>query len=208
MSKIITKYFPNLTQNQISQFNALEGLYVEWNEKINVISRKDIENLYLHHILHSLAITKFIQFNNQSSIIDLGTGGGFPGIPLAIIFPNCQFTLIDSTTKKINVVQNICNAIDLHNTNPKVIRAEAVKEKYDFVITRAVAKIDLLMSWSKKLIHHKQKNAYPNGLIALKGNIDEERKLLPRHEYAEIIPIQKYFEESYFENKCIWYVQI
>jgi len=208
MSSIINRYFPNLSEHQKSQFEALEGLYKEWNEKINVISRKDIENLYTHHILHSLAIAKFIQFTHQTSIIDLGTGGGFPGIPLAIIFPHCQFTLIDSTTKKISVVQAICQETGLLNAKPKVIRAEEEKEKYDFVVTRAVAKIDMLMLWSKKLIHHKQKNAYPNGLIALKGNIEEERKLLPRHEYAEIIPIQKYFEEPYFENKCIWYVQI
>lgn len=207
MDSLLIKYFPELTKRQLEQFEHAASLYREWNEKINVISRKDIDNLYLHHFLHSLAIARFIAFKSGSRILDLGTGGGFPGIPLAIMFPEVHFTLIDGTQKKIKVVQEVVSALDLKNTEPKAVRAEELKDKFDFVVTRAVAKIDQLLLWSRRLIHQKHLNTYPNGLIALKGDVKEELKLLPKHEYREVYPIVKYFPEEYFEGKFILYVQ-
>jgi 16S rRNA (guanine527-N7)-methyltransferase len=203
----IEKYFPDLTQNQKEQFSRLGDLYKEWNEKINVISRKDIDNLYLHHILHSLAIARFINFKKGTKIFDLGTGGGFPGIPLAIMFPDSSFTLADGTVKKIVVVNEIINSLGLSNATGVSQRAEETKDTFDFVVTRAVAKIDKLLPWSRRIIHSKHKNIYPNGLIALKGDLNEELKLLSKHEYREVVPIQKYFEEDYFHEKFILYVQ-
>lgn len=207
MKQKIFQYFPSLTSQQIQQIDALEELYREWNDKINVISRKDIGNLYEHHVLHSLAIARFISFTPGTKIFDLGTGGGFPGIPLAILFPECQFTLADGTAKKIVVVNEVIRHLNLKNAKGVAKRAEEVKEKFDFVVTRAVAKIDKLLPWSRRLIHQNHKNSYPNGLIALKGNIKEEINLLEKHEYREIIPIQQYFSESFFEEKFIVYVQ-
>lgn len=204
---IIFSYFPDLTARQKEQMEALDGLYREWNAKINVISRKDIDNLYLHHVLHSLAIAKFMQFQAGSKILDLGTGGGFPGIPLAILFPSCTFTLVDSIGKKITVAREVSEALGLENVKTHVGRAEEVKEKFDFVVTRAVAKIDKLLPWSRKLLSKEHKNLYPNGLIALKGDLREELKLLPKFEYRETAAIQKYFQDPYFEEKFILYVQ-
>ncbi|MBK9735899.1 MAG: 16S rRNA (guanine(527)-N(7))-methyltransferase RsmG [Saprospiraceae bacterium] len=205
--KLIHNYFPKLSEHQTSQFDMLKPLYEEWNAKINVISRKDIDNLYLHHVLHSLAIAKFIQFKPGTKIIDLGTGGGFPGIPLAILFPECNFTLVDSIRKKITVVQAVAEALELSNVNTQTIRVEEMKEKFDFVVTRAVAKIDQLLPWSRKVLSKTQTNMYPNGLIALKGNMSEEIKLIPKFEYKEIIHIPTYFNEHYFEEKYVFYVQ-
>ena len=204
---MIRKYFPDLNEKQIDQFDALEDLYREWNEKINVISRKDIDNLYLHHVLHSLVIAKFIQFKAGTKIIDLGTGGGFPGIPLAILFPDCFFTLVDSIKKKITVVDAVVETLELKNVQTKNARVEELKDKYDFVVTRAVAKIDILLPWARKVLAKQQINMYPNGLIALKGNMTEEIKLLPKFEYKEIVHIPKYFNEFYFEEKYLVYVQ-
>lgn len=203
----IFTYFPNLSTRQKEQLTNLENLYREWNDKINVISRKDIDSLYLHHVLHSLAIARFISFVPGTKIFDLGTGGGFPGIPLAIVFPDCQFVLADGTGKKITVVKAVRDSLELSNVKAVAKRAEEVKEKFDFVVTRAVAKVDKLLPWSRKLIHKNHKNSYPNGLIALKGNPSTELSLLEKHEYTEIIPIQKYFSESFFEEKFIFYVQ-
>ncbi|HRO09769.1 MAG TPA: 16S rRNA (guanine(527)-N(7))-methyltransferase RsmG [Saprospiraceae bacterium] len=203
----IHKYFPNLTPEQADQFSRLDGLYREWNDKINVISRKDIDNLYLHHILHSLAIERFITFKDGSHILDLGTGGGLPGIPLAILFPNCTFTLIDSIRKKTVVTQSIVESLGLTNVSVKVGRAEELKEKYDFVVTRAVAKVDVLLPWVRKVLSSKHQNIYPNGLIALKGNLREELKLIKKHEYREVIAITQYFDDPYFEDKYILYIQ-
>lgn len=203
----IHKYFPNLTPEQADQFSRLDGLYREWNDKINVISRKDIDNLYLHHILHSLAIERFITFKDGSHILDLGTGGGLPGIPLAILFPNCTFTLIDSIRKKTVVTQSIVESLGLTNVSVKVGRAEELKEKYDFVVTRAVAKVDVLLPWVRKVLSSKHQNIYPNGLIALKGNLREELKLVKKHEYREVIAITQYFDDPYFEDKYILYIQ-
>lgn len=204
---MIIKYFPVLTDKQKDQFGQLDGLYREWNDKINVISRKDIDNLYMHHILHSLAIAKFMQFKDGTKIIDLGTGGGFPGIPLAILFPECQFTLVDSINKKIIVTAAIAEALELQNVTAKTARVEELKEKCDFVVTRAVAKIDKLLPWSRKVLTNAQQNIYPNGLIALKGDLKEEIKLLPKYEYRESVHILKYFNEPYFEEKYVLYVQ-
>ena len=203
----IFHYFPDLTEVQRQRFEALGSLYEDWNSKINVISRKDIENLYTHHILHSLAIAKFIRFKEGSRILDLGTGGGFPGIPLAILFPECSFTLVDSIGKKITVVNEVVSALGLTNVKTHVGRAEELKEKFDFVVTRAVAKVDKLLPWTRKLLLKEHKNLYPNGLIALKGDLKEELKLLPKFEYRETVAIQTYFAESYFDEKWILYVQ-
>lgn len=205
--QLIKKYFPDITSAQEKQFEQLLPLYTEWNDKINVISRKDIGNLYLHHVLHSLAIARFIQFKAGSKVLDLGTGGGFPGIPLAIMFPDVQFTLIDGTLKKISVVKAVAEALELQNVEARAVRAEELKEKFDFVVTRAVAKADQLLMWSRRLISSKQINIYPNGLIALKGDLKTELKLIPKHEYKESVQITKYFQEPYFEEKYILYIQ-
>lgn len=204
---IILKYFPNLSDTQKAQFVALDVIYREWNEKINVISRKDIDNLYTHHILHSLAIAKFITFKDDTKIIDLGTGGGFPGIPLAILFPNCQFLLVDSINKKLHVINAVVEELNLTNVTTKHARVEELKDKCDFVVTRAVAKVDKLLPWSRKVLSSSQKNLYPNGLIALKGDLREELNLLPKSEYRETVQITKYFNEPYFEEKYLLYVQ-
>lgn len=203
----IIKYFPNITDVQKEQFSRLEALYQEWNEKINVISRKDIDNLYLHHVLHSLAIVKFMPFKKGSKILDLGTGGGLPGIPLAIMFPDCRFTLIDSINKKTVVAQAIAEELGLTNVVVKCGRAEELKEKFDFVTTRAVAKIDKLLPWTRKVLEKNHQNIYPNGLLALKGNLKEELKLISKHEFTETVRVSEYFNEPYFEDKYILYVQ-
>ena len=167
--KQIEKYFPKLTAEQKEQFAALDALYHEWNEKINVISRKDIDNLYEHHVLHSLAIGRFIHFKAGSQILDFGTGGGFPGVPLSILFPECEFKLIDGTGKKIRVAQEICNAIGLKNCHPEHLRGEDEKGKYDFVVSRAVMPLPDLLKIVRKNIAKEQRNAIPNGVICLKG---------------------------------------
>lgn len=207
--EIILSYFPNLSEEQKRQFQSLQDLYAEWNQQINVISRKDIENLYLHHVLHSLAIARYIQFKPGTDVLDLGAGGGFPGLPLAILFPETRFLLVDSIGKKLKVVNEVAAAIGLTNIETRHMRVEEIKDKkFDFVVTRAVATLDKLFYWSKKLIKTKHINAFPNGIIALKGgNIREEIKLLPRGEYAEITPLSKYFKESFFEEKALVYIQ-
>ncbi len=205
---LILEYFPNLTTQQIEQFAQLEDLYKEWNAQINVISRKDIDNLYERHVLHSLAIAKMVTFRQDSQVIDLGTGGGFPGIPLAIFFPKVSFTLIDGTRKKIRVVEAIVEAIELKNVQAKPIRAEECKDRADFVVTRAVASLDKLLLWSRKLLKTKQMNALPNGLIALKGgNIEGEIDLIHKDEYKEVYDIREYFDRPAFDEKYVVYVQ-
>ncbi len=207
-TEIIQKYFPDLSAHQIHQFKQLGPLYHEWNQKINVISRKDIENLYLHHILHSLAIAKVVRFVPNAVILDLGTGGGLPGIPLAILFPETQFTLIDGTRKKITVVQAISDTLQLKNVIARHQRAEDVKQKFDFVICRAVTSLEKLVIWSNRLFKTKQQHAIPNGLITLKGgDLRAEIRSLPKGTYTELIPLSDFFEESYFQEKYAVYVQ-
>lgn len=206
---LIRKYFPDLTALQLQQFEQLFDLYKEWNEKINVVSRKDIDNLYLHHVLHSLAIAKYIKFKPKSSVVDLGTGGGFPGIPLAILFPEVSFLLVDSIGKKIKVVDEVSTALELKNVTSLHGRVEEIKgKKFDFVVTRAVANMLQLVIWSRKLLSQKHINTVPNGIIALKGgNIKEEMKEIHRGEYYEITPLSEYFEEEFFKEKVLVYFQ-
>ena len=202
--KLIEKYFPALSDEQRRQFGALDELYHDWNEKINVISRKDIDNLYLHHVLHSLAIGHFAHFRPGTAILDFGTGGGFPGIPLAILFPECQFTLIDGTGKKIRVAQEVCNAIGLHNCQPLHRRGEEEKGRYDFVVSRAVMPLPDLVKIVRKNISREQHNALPNGIICLKGG-DVQEETQPFRRLVEITPLSTWFEEEWFREKhCIY----
>jgi len=204
----IIKYFPDLDEHQIRAFEQLSSLYREWNAQINVISRKDIDNLYERHILHSLAIAKVVQFNPDAKVLDLGTGGGFPGIPLAILFPETHFTLIDGTRKKIHVVKAISESLGLSNVTPLQMRAEEYKLKFDFVVTRAVASMDKLLMWSRPLLSGIQQHALPNGLIALKGgDVKAEFDVLANKAYYESTPISDYFEGEFFETKYVVYVQ-
>ena len=206
---VLLKYFSNLTETQQRQFAQLPDLYREWNDKINVISRKDIDNIVEHHILHSLAISKVVNFLPGAEILDLGTGGGLPGIPLAIMYPESRFTLIDGRGKKIKVVNEIIKAIGLQNAKGKHVRSEEHKHHYDFVVSRAVASLDKLIDWSFRLLKKRESHAIPNGLITLKGgNIRAEINALPRKEYVEVYPIIKYFPEiPFFEEKYVVYVQ-
>lgn len=203
----ILKYFKDITELQRRQLEALGSLYAEWNAKINVISRKDIDNLYEHHILHSMAIAKVVRFRPGTSILDFGTGGGFPGIPLAILFPECNFKLIDGTGKKIHVVEEIAKAIDLKNCTAMQIRGEMEKGKYDFVVSRAVMQLPDLMKIITKNISKKQNNALPNGLICLKGG-DVQQEVYPYRHIAEVTPVSNWFAEEWFKGKNIIYVPI
>lgn len=204
---IILKYFPNITEKQKQQFAALYDLYADWNSKINVISRKDIENLYTHHVLHSLGIAKLIQFKDGSKIMDVGTGGGFPGVPLAILFPKCNFLLVDSIGKKIKVATEVSSAIGLENIQFRHCRAEEVKEQFDFVVSRAVMPLPDLVKIIRKNVSKEQQNALPNGLICLKGG-NLEGELKPFKKTAEADDLSMYFEEEYFKTKKIVYVLI
>ena len=205
--EIIRKYFPNLTEDQISKFSQLDELYHDWNAKINVISRKDIDNLYEHHVLHSLAIAEMIRFKPGTKVMDLGTGGGFPGIPLAIMFPETTFHLVDSIGKKIKVCQEVANALQLKNVTTQWCRAEEIKDKYHFVVSRAVMSLADLVKIIKKNISTEQINALPNGIICLKGG-ELEKETLPLKKQTEIYPLTDYFEEPFFETKKIVYTQL
>lgn len=202
--KEILKYFPDLTQKQIEQFSALEDLYREWNEKINVISRKDIDELYTKHVLHSLAIAKVIEFREGTKVLDVGTGGGFPGIPLAIFFPETDFHLVDSIAKKIMVVNEVSNAIGLNNLKAETKRAEQIKSKYDFIVSRAVTQMSKFVGWIEDKFEKKDKNDMPNGILYLKGgDLSDELFEFPQ---AQIFEIPTYFEESFFETKKVVYI--
>ncbi len=205
--ELILKYFPKLSEKQQEQFAALYDLYIDWNSKINVISRKDIENLYEHHVLHSLGIAKVINFTSGTRIMDLGTGGGFPGIPLAILFPEVQFHLVDSIGKKIKVATEVANAIALKNVSFRHCRAEEEKGKFDFVVSRAVMPLGDLIKIIRKNISQEQHNALPNGLICLKGG-ELEQETLPVKHKTVIYDLKDEFTEEYFETKKVVYVTI
>ena len=205
---LIEEYFPNLSDRQRTQLAQLDSLYREWNEQVNIISRKDIDNLYPRHVLHSLVIAKYVDFKPGTEVMDLGTGGGFPGVPLAIVFPEVQFTLVDGTGKKIRAVQAIIDSLGLTNAQARQVRAEDMKERFDFVVCRAVATMDKLVNWSRPLIKVEGKNALPNGLIALKGgDLSTELAELPKGGYVEQVPFSQYFKEEIFDHKYIIYWQ-
>ena len=204
---IVSKYFPNLTELQVEQFAQLEALYNEWNAKINVISRKDIQNLYEHHVLHSLGIAKVTNFRDGTTIMDLGTGGGFPGIPLAILFPNVQFHLVDSIGKKVKVANEVATAIGLKNVKFSHARAEEIKEKYDFVVTRAVMPMVDLMKVARKNIKKEQHNAVPNGIIALKGG-ELAGEIASMKKICTVWELSDFFEEEYFQTKKVVHVTV
>ena len=204
---IIKKYFPNLSERQLQQFAALKDLYEDWNAKINVISRKDISNLYEHHVLHSLAIARAIEFQPNTKILDFGTGGGFPGIPLAILFPDCHFKLIDGTGKKILVASEVAKAIGLTNVVAEQRRGEDETEKFDFVVSRAVMPLPDLVKIVRKNISNKQRNATLNGIYCLKGgNVDAE--IHPFRKVAEVEDISRWFEEEWFKEKNVIYLPV
>ncbi|MBT7528772.1 MAG: 16S rRNA (guanine(527)-N(7))-methyltransferase RsmG [Flavobacteriaceae bacterium] len=204
--KIIQKYFKDLSKEQLIQFTKLEVLYKDWNSKINVISRKDIDELYLRHVLHSLSIAKLISFKDGTNILDVGTGGGFPGIPLAILFPNCKFHLVDSIQKKINVVNNIVKELDLKNVNTSSCRVEAISEKNDFVVSRAVTNMKDFVSWIKFKINKISFNDFKNGVLYLKGgDLNEELKSLKN---VKTFKLSEFFNEDFFSEKKVVYLPI
>jgi 16S rRNA (guanine527-N7)-methyltransferase len=204
--QLINKYF-SLTDRQKQQFEALDALYRDWNSKINVISRKDIDNLYEHHVLHSLAIAELIRFKPGTSIMDLGTGGGFPGIPLAIMFPEAKFHLVDSIGKKIRVCDEVRNALGLENVTTQWCRAEEVKQQFHFVVSRAVMPLPDLVKIIRKSISKEQLNALPNGLICLKGG-ELEQEAKPFGKAAQITSLSEYFEEEFFQTKKLVYLPL
>lgn len=203
----ILKYFPNLTPDQIEKFQALDALYHDWNSKINVISRKDIDNLYEHHVLHSLGIAQVIRFRPGTTVMDLGTGGGFPGIPLAILFPEVKFHLVDSIKKKILVCTEVAQALGLKNVTTRWCRAEEEKQRFDYVVSRAVMPLADLVKIVRKNISPKQQNALPNGLICLKGG-ELENEVLPMKSHVDITALSDYFKEEFFETKKVVYVSL
>lgn len=203
--ELILKYFPDLTEEQKRQFAALYDLYTDWNSKINVISRKDIENLYERHVLHSLGIAKVIRFKPGTKVMDLGTGGGFPGIPLAILFPEVQFHLVDSIGKKVRVATEIAGSIGLKNVTTRHARAEEEKQLFDFVVSRAVMPLTDLLKIIRKNISPKQQNALPNGLICLKGG-ELERETMPVKNKTTMWNLKEFFGEEFFETKKVVYV--
>ena len=203
----LLRYFPQLTEQQQRQFAALDALYRDWNAKINVISRKDIDNLYPHHVLHSLGIAKVVTFRPGTHVMDIGTGGGFPGIPLAILFPEVQFHLLDSIGKKIKVAQSVADALELTNVRTSHKNVMEEKEKYDFVVSRAVMQMEDLVRLVRKNVHHEQRNSLPNGLICLKGG-DIQQEMRPFKHCCDVWPLHTYFEEEFFETKKVAYVTL
>ena len=205
--EIIFQYFKDINDEQRAQFRALGPLYQEWNAKINVISRKDIDNLYMHHVLHSLGIAKVVNFRQGSNILDIGTGGGFPGIPLAILFPNCKFKLIDSIGKKTRVAAAVANAIGLKNVVVEHRNVIEEKNKYDFVVSRAVMNATDLVRLIRKNVSKEQRNALPNGLICLKGG-DMTEEVAPFKNHSEIWELKSYFDDEFFDTKKVMYIQL
>ncbi|MCF0197333.1 MAG: 16S rRNA (guanine(527)-N(7))-methyltransferase RsmG [Bacteroidaceae bacterium] len=204
---LIQNYFPNLTQEQVAHFEALDALYRDWNAKINVISRKDIDNLYERHVLHSLGIAHIIRFRPGTRVMDLGTGGGFPGIPLAILFPDTHFHLVDSVGKKVKVCQEVAGALGLTNVTTQWARAETLNDKYHYVVSRAVMPLADLVKIARRLISKEQINALPNGLICLKGG-ELEHEVMPLKSQTMVTPLSDYFREEYFKTKKVVYTTL
>lgn len=205
--EIIKKYFPSISQEQITRFEKLQPLYEEWNEKINVVSRKDIENLMVNHVLHSLAIAKVIWFKAGTKILDVGTGGGFPGIPLAVLFPEVNFHLVDSIGKKIKVVNEVKDELGLQNVLAEQQRVEMLQDKYDFVITRGVTNLAELLKWNKKNISKTSFNEFPNGLLALKGGASLIEEIGQINTHVKTWLISDFFKEDFFKEKKVVYVK-
>jgi 16S rRNA (guanine527-N7)-methyltransferase len=204
---LIDKYFPDLSSDKIDKLKALEQLYSYWNDRINVISRKDFDNFYTHHVLHSLAIAKYIDFKPDTNILDIGTGGGFPGLPLAILFDDVNFTLVDSIGKKIKVVKEISNALEINNIKAIHKRAENVEGRFDFVLSRAVTKLERFLPWIENKISRTSKHKIANGLIYLKGgDVKEELAAINKKYYIK--SISDYFTEDFFKTKLIVYVKV
>jgi len=205
--KTITNYFPDLTEKQKEQFALLAPLYKDWNAQINVISRKDIDELYTKHVLHSLAIAKIVNFKPKTTILDVGTGGGFPGIPLAILFPECEFVLVDSIGKKIKVVNEVINRLELTNVKAFHKRAEEVEEQFDFVVTRAVTRIKKFIPWVKGRLKPESFNETKNGVLFLKGG-DLAEEITESNKKVELFPISDFFKEEFFETKVVAYIRV
>lgn len=201
----LTKYFPLLSTEQLDRFVRMQALYEHWNAQINVISRKDMEQFYVHHVLHSLAIAKVISFKPGTTILDVGTGGGFPGIPLAVMFPECRFHLVDSIGKKIKVVNEVATALGLKNVVAEQKRVEELQHTYDFVVSRAVAPWEEIYNWTRDLIHEDGKNALPNGWLLLKGG-DLKEEMKTARKWMVVHEISQFFKEDFFETKKVIYV--
>ncbi|NNC51037.1 MAG: 16S rRNA (guanine(527)-N(7))-methyltransferase RsmG [Flaviramulus sp.] len=204
--QLILKYFPNLTEDQKFKFKTLESLYKDWNLKINVVSRKDIDELYLRHVLHSLGIAKVIQFKNGSKILDVGTGGGFPGIPLAILYPDCSFHLVDSIAKKLKVVDQVVQGLGLSNVKTSHSRVEEIKGQYDFIVSRAVAVMPTFVQWVKGKIAKQQNNDLKNGILYLKGG--DLTIELKDYKTTKIYNLSDYFSEEFYETKKVVYLPL
>jgi 16S rRNA (guanine527-N7)-methyltransferase len=203
--QLIRKYFPDLSMDQFAKFSHLENIYLEWNSQINVISRKDMENFYEHHVLHSLGIAKVIRFLPGAAVLDVGTGGGFPGIPLAIMFPETDFLLVDSIGKKIKVVNEVAQAAGIMNVKASHCRAEEVKQKFDFIVSRAVTTLPEFMKWVSNSIKKEGFHPLPNGILYLKGG-DLEAELTPLKRKSQVFELSNYFEESFFETKKVVHI--
>lgn len=206
-AQLIFSYFPELTDIQREQFSSLFSLYKDWNEKINLISRKDIDNLYVKHVLHSLGIAKFTSFKSGASVLDVGTGGGFPGIPLAILFPETQFHLVDSIGKKITVVKNVAEKIGLANIRAEQIRAEQIKGEYDFIVSRAVARLKEFYGWVHRKVKKDSRHTLYNGILYLKGG-DLEEELSELKKPHQLFDLHDVFKEAYFETKKVVYIPL
>lgn len=204
--ELIKQYFPNLTATQIHQFEQLKPLYEEWNAQINVISRKDTDNFYERHVLHSLAIAKVMEFVDGSDILDIGTGGGFPGIPLAILFPNCNFVLVDSIGKKVKVANEVAQALGLQNVTAIHERAEKVNKQFDFIVSRAVTAMPAFINWTRDKFKKRSNNPLKNGILYLKGG-DLIEEMSPVNKFYKFYDIQKFFKEEFFETKKVVYVR-
>lgn len=202
---LIYQYFPSISEDQKEKFSKLENLYKEWNSKINVVSRKDIDELYERHVLHSLGIAKVISFKKGAEVLDVGTGGGFPGIPLAILFPEVQFHLVDSIGKKITVVQNVANALGLENVKAEQVRAEQIHKKYDFIVSRAVTRLGTFLGWVKGKVKKEHSHELKNGILYLKGG-DLQEELQEAKVKFKVFPLNAHFEEDFFETKAVVYV--